>query len=351
MDMSGWRLVPIEFPFMMPEFPAMEGRFKSRPEDFVVDEELAYPACGDGNHLLVRVQKTGLSMEALLNRVRSTLGLSQSEIGYAGMKDRMSVSRQWLSLPRSAEANLERLESDDVKVLETAVHTNRLKIGHLKGNRFRILLRGARESKAGLVRTMLERMAADGVMNVYGKQRFGKDYESVRVGRNVVLGSMRISGMSRMKRRFVISSLQSYLFNSYALMRQKRGWQHKVLSGDVLKKRDTGGMFVADSPRREQARLDARELVITGPMFGKKMKRAEGKALELETEVLTKAGLNMYCFEPFHTLGAGTRRPLFVYPSEVSVEADGDGVAMSFFLPKGSYATVLVREIVKREVW
>ncbi len=351
MDMSRWRVKPIEFPFMMPEFPAMEGRFKSRPEDFRVDEELAYPACGKGEHLFVRVRKTGLSMEALLTHVRSKLGLAQSEIGYAGMKDRLSVSSQWLSFPRRVAEQLEQLESEHVKVLDTAIHTNRLKIGHLKGNHFRILLRGARESKAEPVRTMLERMAVEGVVNIYGKQRFGKDHESVRVGRDVLMGKMRISGMSRMKRRFVISALQSYLFNSYALRRAERGWLHKVLPGDVLKKRDTGGMFVVDAPRREQGRLDRGELVITGPMFGKKMKRPEAKALELETEVLTAAGLNMYSFEPFHTLGAGTRRPLFVYPSHVNVEGDGEGVAMSFFLPKGAYATVLVREIVKREVW
>lgn len=351
MDAWGWRVKPIEFPFMMPEFPAMEGRFKSRPEDFVVDEELAYPACGKGDYLYVRIRKTGLSTEALLSHVRSSLGLSQSEIGYAGMKDKLAVSSQWLSFPRRAEAQLERLDSEHVKVLDTAVHTNRLKIGHLRGNHFRILLRGARESKADPARTMLERMAAEGVVNIYGKQRFGKDHESVRVGRDVLLGEMRISGMSRMKRRFVISALQSYLFNSYALLRSRRGWLRKVLPGDVMKKRDTGGMFVVDAPHREQVRMDRGELVITGPMFGKKMKRAEARALELETEVLTAAGLNLYCFEPFHKLGAGTRRPLFVYPSEVKVEADGEGVAMSFFLPKGAYATVLVREIVKREVW
>ena len=133
MHVSGRRVKPIEFPFMMPEFPPMEGRFKSRPEDFAVDEELAYAACGKGDYLYVRLQKIGLSMEALLNHVRSTLGLSQSEIGYAGMKDKLSVSSQWLSLPRSAEESLQRLESENEKVVDKEEKKKGKKEGQKRG--------------------------------------------------------------------------------------------------------------------------------------------------------------------------------------------------------------------------
>lgn len=348
---TGPKIDTSPMPFSFPGFEGISGEFKTCPEDFLVDEELAYSASGSGQHLLVRIEKRGLSMEELLRHIRSTLDLAQSEIGYAGMKDKLAVTRQWFSFPRTVEERVRLLDSSDLRVLDVQPHNHKLKIGHLRGNRFVIQLRGVPAGQVEGVRLLLEGFERDGLANIYGNQRFGRDFEAVRVGRDVVAGQMNLSSMSRMKRRFVISALQSYLFNQMVRLRHDRDLLRRVVTGDVMKKRTTGGVYFADDRAVEQARLDAGEVLVTGPMFGKKMMRAKGEAVELEKEVLASLEMNHNSFDEFHTLGAGTRRPLLLFPRDAQVEEAGPGLLLSFFLPKGSYATVLVREILKREVW
>jgi tRNA pseudouridine13 synthase len=338
-------------PYSFPGFSGIDGDFKSCPEDFVVDEELAYEASGEGQHLFVRLEKRGQSMEELLRRIRGSLDLAQSEIGYAGMKDKLAVTRQWFSFPRQVEDRLDRLEGEGISVLGVRPHNHKLKIGHLRGNQFRIVLRNATVGQVDAVKLLLEGLERHGLANMYGSQRFGADFESVRMGYDVVMGRMKVSAMSRMKRRFVISAIQSYLFNQTLRFRFERELVRRVLAGDLMKKRETGGMFITDDPVVEQKRLDAGELVITGPMFGKKMKLPRAEALELEKEVLSGLAMSHHSFDAFHTLGSGTRRPLLFFPSQCGVEEQPEGLVLSFFLPKGCYATVLVREVLKREVW
>jgi tRNA pseudouridine13 synthase len=341
---------PIEFPHVYESVSPIEGRIKHRHEDFVVDERLAYPLCGEGEHLYVRIEKRGWSMERLLQHFRATLDLGQTQIGYAGMKDKLAVTRQWFSFPASCAESLDRIDCSSVKVLEQSRHTNKLRTGHLTGNHFGIMLRGASAGRQEDAATLLDAISRNGMINVYGNQRFGKEYESVRVGRDILVGHMNASAMSRMKRKFSISAIQSYLFNSYILRRLELGILDTVIQGDILKRRDSGGLFIAEDTRREQARLDAHEIVLTGPMYGRKMKSPADRSLELEHEVMIAAGLRPGSFDAFHTLGSGTRRPVRIYPTEGVVTANKDGIRLEFFLPKGAYATVLLRELVKRDV-
>ena len=161
---------------------------------------------------------------------------------------------------------------------------------------------------------------------------------------------MRISAMSRMKRKFSISSIQSYLFNLYVRERMALDMMRKVMPGDVMKKRDTGGLFVAEDVAEVQARLDAGLLVIAGPIFGRKMTRAASQSGQFEIETMARIGMNHYSFDDFHSYGAGTRRALLTFPEDMEVEACKSGLRIRFFLPKGCYATVLLREVLKRDV-
>ena len=351
--MRGWgeeRIRPVEFPHAYPDLPPVNGRLKARPEDFVVDEVMAYEPSGDGEHLMVRVRKTGLAMDNFLKFVADRLGIRTAEVGYAGLKDKVAVTTQWLSVPVRCEERLDALRSARVEVIEFARHGNKLRTGHLKGNRFELLLRGAPHSAAAVALEVLQRFEREGMPNIYGNQRFGRELESVRVGRDVVDGSMNISAMGRMKRKFVISALQSFLFNLYALIRNQAHGLRTVLEGDILKKRETGGMFTCSDREVDQRRLDDGELVITGPIFGRKMVRAMADSHVLEARTLARLQLNLNSFDQFHTLGAGTRRPLLVFPTDVGAEATDKGTLLRFFLPKGCYATTLVREILKKDV-
>ncbi len=350
LDSPGRDLKLIDIPFETPDVGAIKARVKSRPDDFMVDEEPAYELCGKGDHLYIQVEKKGWSMERLLLHLREALDVSQAEIGYAGLKDKHAVTRQWLSVPARCEERLSKVDNGAVRLLDTNRHTNKLRTGHLRGNRFNILLRGAAQEQVEAVRTVTDQVVARGLVNIFGNQRFGQNLESARVGRDVVAGVMRISAMSRMKRKFSISSIQSYLFNLYVRERMALDRLRQVMAGDIMKKRDTGGLFVAEDVSEVQARLDAGQLVVTGPIFGRKMVQAGGEAGQLEIAAMAQIGMNHYSFDSFHSYGAGTRRALLTFPEDMEVEACKSGIRLRFFLPKGCYATVLLREVLKRDV-
>jgi tRNA pseudouridine13 synthase len=341
----------LNFPFLFPDLRPVRASVKARPEDFVVEEVLAVKPRGEGEHLLAKVEKTGWSMGRLLKHLCAVLAVKESEIGYAGLKDKVAVSTQWISLPARCEEKLATAECSNLRVLEAARHDDRLRTGQLFGNRFRVKLRGASGKAAGTVREILTRIAEDGMPNIYGNQRFGHGLEAVRIGRDVVQGTASISGMSRLKRRFVVSAVQSYLFNVYVFLRMETD-PHltSVLPGDVMKDCSSGGFYHTRSRELDQRRVKARTAEITGPLFGRAMVRALDEAHVLEARAAAKLNLLPTSFDQFQVLAGGTRRNLLVRPTEPNVEASDSGLVLSFFLPRGSFATVLVREILKKDV-
>ena len=343
------RIRPFEFPYIYEQFEPISGKIKCRSDDFVVDEVLAYEPSGEGEHLFVRMEKHDIAMEDFFKLLRTVLDVPQTEVGYAGLKDKVAVTRQTFSLPASCEARLPLLEEHDVKILDVSRHTNRLKVGHLRGNRFDILLKGVPEEQRELAVTVGHHVANKGMVNIYGNQRFGRGFESVRVGWDVMAGNMRIQSMSRMKRRFVVSALQSFLFNSYCLYRYRKGLLHTVLTGDIMKKCESGGMFTVEDSKADQLRLDDGEITVTGPMYWKKLMTPRGLSYELEMEHLAGYGMTLDSFAKFHSLAQGARRPTMIFAKDLEASVEERGVRFRFFLPKGCYATVFLREVCKQE--
>jgi tRNA pseudouridine13 synthase len=141
--------------------------------------------------------------------------------------------------------------------------------------------------------------------------------------------------------------MQSSLFNQYLTLRQQDGLLCNVLPGDVMAKRPVGGMFTVTDVDREQSRFKARETVHTGPIFGRKMFPAAGAAAEREAAVLAAAELTSTAFSGFGKLLPGTRRHNVIYPENLAAETTAEGIRLCFSLPAGSYATVLLAEIIK----
>jgi tRNA pseudouridine13 synthase len=150
--------------------------------------------------------------------------------------------------------------------------------------------------------------------------------------------------------RFALSAVQSLLFNDYLSRRMRDGFYRTVLEGDVMAKWPLGGMFVAKDVAAEQARFDAKEIVTAGPMFGKKTYPAEGIAAEREAAVLRDNGLSLASFGGFGKLVMGTRRHNLVYLDDLTSQWEADGLRLSFTLPAGSYATVLLAEVMKTDI-
>jgi tRNA pseudouridine13 synthase len=329
--------------------PGCGGTIRARDDDFEVEEVPSYEPCGAGDHLFLWVEKRGLAPEYFARQIAQKLGISPGAVGTAGLKDRHAVTRQWVSVPKEAEANVGKLDGDGIRVLRTGRHTNKLKPGHLRGNRFRLLVRDADTAKRDAVAAVLERIRTQGLPNYYGPQRFGRDGGTVELG----LKCLARNAPRRIRPflfRFALSAVQSLLFNDTLARRVSDGLFRTVLAGDVMAKWPAGGLFVAKDVPAEQARFDAKEIVTAGPMFGKKTYPAEGGAAEREAAVLRDNGLSPGSFAGFGKLVLGTRRHNLVYLDDLAATWEPDGLRLSFTLPAGSYATVLLREVMKTAV-
>lgn len=327
------------------DLPGVGGRIKEQIEDFEVEEVPAYEPCGQGEHLYLWIEKRDVGAEYFVRELAKRLGIRTGDIGTAGLKDRRAVTRQWVSIPASAEACVTQIDGDDIRVLKVSRHTNKLRSGHLHGNRFRILIRGA----TGDPEPILNRIRQLGLPNYYGPQRFGHDGETAVLGM-ALLRREQTRVRNPFMKKLALSAAQSILFNDYLSRRLADGSMRTVLPGDVLAKWPAGGMFVARDPAVEQPRLDAREVVPAGPMFGRKLFPAEDAAAEREAAVLADAGLTVESFAGFGKLLSGTRRHNYVYIDEMSASAESEGLRLTFSLPAGSYATVLLAEVMKTEI-
>jgi tRNA pseudouridine13 synthase len=338
------------------------GRIKSAPEDFVVEELPAYEPSGEGTHLFLRFEKKNLTTDAAVRIITKALGIEMRDVGIAGMKDKVAVTTQWVSVPAPAKAvDLEErakaLVLDNIKVFDAKRHGNKLKTGHLKGNRFDILVRDVAPEDVAAVLASMERFSKEGVPNAFGVQRFGKEGDNATRARAWLTGKERAPGDPRL-RRFHFSALQSAVFNAVLDARVADGTWNKPVAGDLLKKEDTGGIFVCTDVQADRERADRGEVCPTGPIVGARMRSAEGEVKELE-ERLAAPFLEGVDLERARSLGEGTRRALRLRVTGCSVaqvmnskgvtgDAEPDNrehlgsLRVQFVLPKGAYATTVL---------
>jgi len=318
------------------------GIFKESPEDFEVEEVPAYQPSGEGEHLFLWVEKRGVSTPDAAKRLTRQLGLAERDISWAGMKDKQAVTRQFFSVSSKVEGLVASFADPDVRVLSAKRHRNKLKTGHLDGNRFKLRVVSVTDPAA--FRAAFDRLVANGVPNFFGEQRFGAD--NAARGKNMLLKGGGKRG-NRFERKLLLSSYQSLLFNRALERRIAAGTLSKALAGDVLKKHESGGEFVCSDPAVDQPRVDSFEVSATGPMFGPKMRRAEGEVGAAEQALLDEEKIGLEVFEAGGGETLGTRRFFRVRLAEPSLELEGDVARLSFTLPSGSYATVVLGEITR----
>ena len=330
-----------DLPPLTAALPGSGGRIRETPEDFRVEELPLYQPEGSGSHAYAWVEKRGLTTRDLVLALLRQ-GLKEAEIGVAGLKDKHAVTRQWLSVPNRHAAALGALSDlEGVTLLETSRHRNKLGIGHLRGNRFTLRVRGGDAAAAAAV---LEVLTVQGVPNYFGPQRFGRFGTNARDGLKLVRGE-HVPGGHRLK-RFFLSALQSLLFNHLLAGRLKRGLYTQVILGDWAKKRDTGGVFVVENVEVENVRARAGEISATSPLYGKKVKVSGGDAGALESATLEHFGLRWTDF----TARKGSRRPTRIFLEETALTPEPDGYTLAFSLRKGAFATSVLREVMKVEV-
>lgn len=338
----------MDLPYLTIDLPGIGGALRTTPEDFFVDEEPAYLPAGEGEHVFAKIEKRGLTTSMAVERIAKALNVKDRDIGVAGMKDRHAVTRQWISLPPPTQVDaVKALVLEDITILEVSKHGNKLRTGHVRSNQFRLRVRGVKADAVDRARAILERLAKPpGAPNWYGEQRFGRDGDNATRGRAIVMGE----GFPRDRKlaRLLVSSLQSELFNQWLIARMADDYYTTVLEGEVLHKIG-GGMFTTEDPAVDGPRLTAGEVVLTGPMFGTTMRQpAElSVAAAREDAILAAAGLERGAFATVRALAEGTRRDATITVGEPHVIGIDDGIEVTFTLPGGTYATAVMREVMK----
>jgi len=324
--------------------PVLAARFRSAPEDFFVEELPGFEASGEGEHLLLTVEKRGMNTAFAAKRIAAWAGIAEMGVGYAGLKDRHAVTRQRFSvhLPRKIAPDLAGLVSDDLKVIDASWHSRKLPRGALAGNRFELILRevsGDREA----IDERLRAIAAHGLPNWFGEQRFGRD------GGNVAAALAMFAGrrVRRDQRSILLSAARSELFNRVLGSRLADGSWNQGLEGEVWMLAGSRSVFGPEPWSGTLAqRLADFDIHPTGPLWGQGESRTQGVARAAEDAALAgdeaqalRTGLEQEGLRQ-------ERRALRLKPEGFEWRwPDASTLQLQFALPPGSYATAVLHEL------
>ena len=325
--------------------PQGHGVLKANPEDFVVVEDLGFEPDGEGEHILVRILKNGCNTRFVADALAKFLKIHAREVSFAGQKDKHAVTEQWLCarVPGNAMPDLSKFELEGCKVLEYARHKRKLRLGALKGNAFTLVLREV--SKRDDVEARLQAISERGVPNYFGAQRFG-------IGGSNLQGALRWAQSDapvrdRNKRSFWLSAARSALFNQIVSERLKKTDFNQVVDGDALQLSGRGSWFVAAQEEQTelQRRVDEKELMITAALPGSGEWGTQRDALAFEeAAVADETALQSLLLR--EKVDA-SRRAMLLYPQQLSWNWwDDVTVELRFWLPAGSFATSVVRELI-----
>jgi tRNA pseudouridine13 synthase len=335
-------------PFVTDKLPGIGGLIRAESSHFVVEEIPLYEPVDEGEHIYVALTREGWTTRALQRKLVQLFALRDVDVGYAGLKDKYARATQTFSLllPRIdvSEVAEQIRETLPVEVLWARRHRNKLRVGHLLGNRFQIIV--ANPEKEALARAVdtAQALSERGMPNYYGVQRFGMRGDNARQGREVLLGR---GPRKQWLRRFLLSAYQSALFNIWLAERIRRGWFQELLTGDIAKKSDTGGLFEVEDAAVESPRFERGEITYTGPIYGARMRWPGGRPGGLERALLEDAGVTEEMLERAHL--DGSRRPARLLLDDLEIAPTAEGLRFSFRLPKGAYATTLLREFMKTD--
>lgn len=324
--------------------PPLVARMRATPEDFVVDEMLGYAASGGGEHVLLKVQKRGANTDWVARELARFAGVAPLAVGYAGLKDRHAVTTQSFSvqLAGKPEPDWSQLPHEEVTVLSSTRHQRKLKRGALAGNRFTLVLRDA-EGDHAKAEQRLAAIAARGVPNYFGAQRFGRGGANVERAKAMFAGKR----VDRATRSMLTSAARSQIFNEVLAARVADACWDQPLEGEIWSLSGSRSWFGPEPWTDVLAkRLAAGDIHPSGPLWGQGETPANAAAGALENacaqaEPALVAGLLAARLEQ-------ARRALRLLPGELTWSwLDDTALQLSFSLPPGAYATVVVRELAQ----
>jgi tRNA pseudouridine13 synthase len=321
--------------------PLFRAVIKQSPADFEVTEELGFELSDDGEHDFLWIEKRDANTAWVARQLARHAGVAAKDVGYAGLKDRHAVTRQWFSVrrPSGSGTDWEAVEIAGVRILDTGRNRRKLRRGAHAGNAFRIIVRGA-ACTASQVEERLGRIGVAGVPNYFGPQRFGRDGANLALARSLFAGKR----MQRDRRSIALSAARSYLFNEVLARRvAERTWD-RAEAGDLVSLDGSASFFPVPTVADDiQTRIENLDLHPTGPLWGRTDPANDAQLPEAEQQV---AALHSELVSGLESAGVTmARRALRVAVRQLDWELSGDDLSLSFRLPRGSYATAVIAEI------
>ncbi len=332
--------------------PALSGSLRQHVDDFQVEEILGFEPEGGGEHVYLWIEKAALNTDQVAGQLARHAGVGRHAVSYAGMKDRRALTRQWFSvhLPGESAGDWQALASERLSVLAVTRHRKKLRRGVHRGNRFALRLRSPTGDGAAW-QQRAARIARAGVPNYFGEQRFGHDGNNLTQAQRWFRGEM---APGRHQRGLYLSAVRAHLFNTVLAERVMQGRWGEALPGDLLMLDGSRSVFAArDDDADIGRRLDSGDVHPTGPLPGRPGKlEPGGAAAALEADVLARFPQLLEGLESRNL--QAERRSLRVIPTDLAVEwRDGAGepvVELRFTLPRGCFATAVVRELCRYSV-
>lgn len=351
---------------------SIDVHFSKNSSDFVVREIPLYEFSGQGEHLILQIQKKDLTTNEALSILSGFSGASLRDFGYAGLKDKEGMTTQFISLPAKFESKFAKFSHEKLKILSTNKHNNKIRIGHLKGNSFFIRLKKVLEFDALKITQALKNIDKNGYPNYFGYQRFGKFGDNAEAGLEILKGKRYKNPKLE---NFLISSYQSELFNRWLSKRveiskfasdfsraelreiykfdektidefRSQEQFFKLISGEVLGHYPFGKLFLCVDLKSEVEKFVARDRTSCGLIVGNRAFQSSGFARELEDEIYKQS-------YPYLSKMTGSRRFAWSYLENLDYHYTPEKAhfQMSFTLQKGSYATNILREVLHKEIF
>ncbi|WDE06392.1 tRNA pseudouridine(13) synthase TruD [Thalassomonas viridans] len=322
--------------------PESSGELRSQMSDFKVFEQLPFAPCGEGEHLLIHIRKTGANTVYVARQLAKYFKVKEALVSYAGLKDRFAVTEQWFGVhvPGKQVYDLSDLTIDGVEVLAYARHNKKLKTGALTGNRFEITLRNVTHIDA--LKQRWQQIVEHGVPNYFGEQRFGIEGGNIDKARELFAGT---KVKDKKKRGIYLSAARSYLFNHVVSQRIQNNTFDVLAPGDVCMLAGSQSVFLAEEiDETLKGRLTEKDIDITAPMWGAGELKTTGEVMAFEQEMMAQhqdlcQGLPKFGLKQ-------ERRRIRLNVAGTSISTDQDSVTLTFSLPAGSYATTILRELI-----
>lgn len=326
-----------------PQVIQQQAVIRSEPLDFQVTENLPFEPEGEGGHVWLWIEKVGANTDWVARQLAEFAGIRPVEVGYAGLKDRHAVTRQWFSVKVEGitEPDWQSMAIEGVTVLKQTRHTKKLKTGVLKGNHFQLRLREMTGDRVDW-ENALQSIQKSGVPNYFAEQRFGRQGSNLQRAEKWFVDNLKPK--KRQQRSMILSAARSWLFNLVLSARvTNESWQ-KILPGELLQLDGSHSFFHVEIADEElERRLNEGDIHPTGPLYGQGDLLKGGDLQSLEEDILNpwqewQSGLIKQGLK-------ADRRALRLLPESFDWLWDNEDLQLAFSLPAGAYATAVLREL------